>query len=143
MRTLAMIGAGAIAALISVTGAFAWTQEQPAKSGGGGANAVDLSDNDAFQALQDKVNGKAPSSQSGFQVYGGVDAGSATADSPVPIHTACRPCAAGHRLSATRRTRASGGRATSSRSGAPGALAVQRLNADHLVAAADVLDRGE
>ena len=28
MRTLAMIGAGAIAALISVTGAFAWTQEQ-------------------------------------------------------------------------------------------------------------------
>ncbi len=78
MRTLAMIGAGAIAALISVTGAFAWTQEQPAKSGGGGANAVDLSDNDAFQALQDKVNGKAPSSQSGFQVYGGVDAGAGT-----------------------------------------------------------------
>ncbi len=75
MRTLAMIGAGAIAALISMTGAFAWTQEQPAKSGGGGANAVDLSDNDAFQALQDKVNGKTPPSGSGFQVYGGGDAG--------------------------------------------------------------------
>jgi hypothetical protein len=78
MRTLAMIGAGAIAALISVTGAFAWTQEQPAKSGGGGANAVDLSDNDAFQALQDKVNGKAPESQSGFQVYTSAGTGSAT-----------------------------------------------------------------
>jgi hypothetical protein len=74
MRTLAMIGAGAIAALISVNGAFAWTQEQPSKSGSGGANAVDLSDNDAFQALQDKVNGKTQA-QSGFQVYGGVDAG--------------------------------------------------------------------
>ena len=78
MRTLAMIGAGAIAALISMNGAWAWTQEQPAKSGGGGANAVDLSDNDAFQALQDKVNGKAPSSGTGFQVYGGVDAGAGT-----------------------------------------------------------------
>ena len=75
MRTLAMIGAGAIAALISMNGAWAWTQEQPAKSGGGGANAVDLSDNDAFQALQDKVNGKTPTSGTGFQVYGGVDAG--------------------------------------------------------------------
>jgi hypothetical protein len=77
MRALAIIGAGAIAALISVTGAFAWTQEQPAKSGGGGANAVDLSDNDAFQALQDKVNGKAPESQSGFQVYTSAGTGSA------------------------------------------------------------------
>lgn len=78
MRTLAMIGAGAIAALISMNGAWAWTQEQPAKAGSGGANAVDLSDNDAFQALQDKVNGKTPASQSGFQVYGGVDAGAGT-----------------------------------------------------------------
>ena len=76
MRTLAMIGAGAIAALISVTGAFAWTQEQPAKSGGGASNAVDLSDNDAFQALQDKVNGKTQPSSTGFQVYTGT--GSAT-----------------------------------------------------------------
>ena len=78
MRTLAIIGAGAIAALISVIGAFAWTQEQPAKSGGGGANAGDLSDNDAFQALQDKVNGKTPESQSGFQVYTSTGTGSAT-----------------------------------------------------------------
>jgi hypothetical protein len=78
MRTLAMIGAGAIATLISVTGAFAWTQEQPAKSSGGASNAVDLSDNDAFQALQDKVNGKTPSSGTGFQVYGGTVTGSAT-----------------------------------------------------------------
>ena len=61
MRTLAMIGAGAIAALISVNRAFAWTQEQPSKSGGGSGTAVDLSDNDAFKALQDKVNGKTPS----------------------------------------------------------------------------------
>ncbi len=74
MRTLAMIGAGAIAALISMNGAWAWTQEQPSKSSAGSGTAVDLSDNDAFQALQDKVNGKTPS-QSGFQVYGGVDAG--------------------------------------------------------------------
>ena len=77
MRTLAMIGAGAIAALISVNGAFAWTQEQPSKSGGGSGTAVDLSDNDAFQALQDKVNGKTPSSGTGFQVYTSTGTGSA------------------------------------------------------------------
>jgi hypothetical protein len=72
MRTLAMIGAVAIAALMAANGAWAWTQEQPAKAGNG--NAVNLSDNDAFQALQDKVNGKTDSS-SGFQVYGGVGSG--------------------------------------------------------------------
>lgn len=77
MRTLAMIGAGAIAALISMNGAWAWTQEQPSKSSAGSGTAVDLSDNDAFQALQDKVNGKTES-QSGFQVYGGVNAGTGT-----------------------------------------------------------------
>jgi hypothetical protein len=78
MRTLAMIGAGVIAALISMNGAWAWTQEQPSKSGGGGGTAVDLSDNDAFQALQDKVNGKTPSSGTGFQVYTSTGTGSAT-----------------------------------------------------------------
>jgi hypothetical protein len=69
MRTLALIGAASIAALISANGALAWTQEQPAKGGNG--NAVDLSDPDAFQALQDKVNGKTDSA-SGFQITGGV-----------------------------------------------------------------------
>jgi hypothetical protein len=75
MRTLAIIGAGAIAALMTVSGAFAWTVEQPAKGGSAAGTAVDLSDNDAFQALQDKVNGKTPSSMGSFKVYGGVSSG--------------------------------------------------------------------
>ncbi len=78
MRTLAIIGAGAIAALMTVSGAFAWTQEQPAKGGSSSGTAVDLSDNDAFQALQDKVNGKTELQVGSFQVYGGTVTGSAT-----------------------------------------------------------------
>ena len=77
MRTLAIISAGAIAALMTASGALAWTQEQPAKAGSGNGAAVDLSDNDAFQALQDKVNGKTESSMGSFQVYGGTVSGSA------------------------------------------------------------------
>ena len=74
MRTFAMAGAASIAVLIAVSsGALAWTAEQPAQQQGG-TNAVDLSDPDNFQALQDKVNGKTDS-QSGLQFYGGVNSG--------------------------------------------------------------------
>ncbi len=72
MRTLAIIGAASIAALIAANGAWAWTQEQPAQGTNG--TAVDLSDPDNFKALQDKVNGKTDSS-SGFQVSGSVGSG--------------------------------------------------------------------
>jgi hypothetical protein len=77
MRTLAVIGVVSVAALLAAGSAFAWTAEQPSKqdsNNAAAANAVDLSDNDAFQALQDKVNGKTQS-QSGFQVSGGVSSG--------------------------------------------------------------------
>ncbi len=76
MRTLAVIGAVSVAALLAAGSAFAWTAEQPSKqdANAASANAVDLSDNDAFQALQDKVNGKTQS-QSGFQVSGSVGSG--------------------------------------------------------------------
>jgi hypothetical protein len=74
MRTLATISAVSIAAMLAAGSAFAWTKEQPAKQDATGqaaaANAADLSDNDAFQALQDKVNGKTQS-QSGFQITTG------------------------------------------------------------------------
>ncbi len=70
MRTLAMICAVSIAALIAANGAWAWSQEQTAQGSPNGT-AVDLSDPENFQALQDKVNGKTQS-QSGFQVYSGV-----------------------------------------------------------------------
>ncbi len=73
MRTLAMIGAVSIAALIAANGAWAWSQEQTAQGSPNGT-AVDLSDPENFQALQDKVNGKTQS-QSGFQVTGGVGSG--------------------------------------------------------------------
>jgi len=73
MRTLAMIGAVSIAALIAANGAWAWSQEQTAQGSPNGT-AVDLSDPENFQALQDKVNGKTQS-QSGFQVYSGVGSG--------------------------------------------------------------------
>jgi hypothetical protein len=72
MRTLAVIGAFSVVALLAAGNAFAWTQETPSKQNGNAAaaNAVDLSDNDAFQALQDKVNGKTQA-QSGFQISAG------------------------------------------------------------------------
>jgi hypothetical protein len=69
MRALAIIGAFSVAGLLAASSALAWTQETPAKqdgNNGASANAVDLSDNDAFQALQDKVNGKTQA-MSGFQ----------------------------------------------------------------------------
>jgi hypothetical protein len=77
MRTLAVIGAFSVAGLMAASSAFAWTQETPAKQDGGNgaaANAVDLSDNDAFQAMQDKVNGKTQS-MSGFQISAGTGYG--------------------------------------------------------------------
>jgi hypothetical protein len=76
MRTLAFIGAAAIAATIGASSAaWAWTAEQPAQQG---SNAVDLSDPDNFKALQDKVNGNAQflsGSSSSFYVTGGVGNG--------------------------------------------------------------------
>ncbi len=78
MRTFAIVGAASIAALIAASsGARAWTAEQPAQQTQG-VNAADLSDPDNFKALEDKVNGNMQSlsqSQSGFQVYGGVNSG--------------------------------------------------------------------
>ncbi len=78
MRTLAIIGAASIAALMAASsGARAWTAEQPAQQVQG-VNAADLSDPDNFKALEDKVNGNLQSqsqSQSGFQFYGGVNSG--------------------------------------------------------------------
>jgi hypothetical protein len=77
MRTLAFITGAAIASSILMAGAaFAWTAEPPVQ--GQGSNAADLSDNDNFKALQDKVNGLAssPGSTSGFNIYGSVSAGS-------------------------------------------------------------------
>ncbi|MFY9643129.1 MAG: hypothetical protein ACLPJW_01095 [Rhodomicrobium sp.] len=75
MRTFAIIGVASIAALIAASsGAWAWTAEAPAQQVQG-VNAADLSDPDNFKELQDKVNGKTDS-QSGFQFYGGVNAGS-------------------------------------------------------------------
>jgi hypothetical protein len=81
MRTLATIGAVSAAILLAASSAFAWTAEQPSKqdaNNAAAANAVDLSDNDAFQALQDKVNGKTQS-QSGFQIVGGTGASGSAA----------------------------------------------------------------
>ncbi len=76
MRTLAIVGAGAIAAMMTVSGAWAWSEQQPVKGGSAAAGtAADLSDNEAFQALQDKVNGKTQSSMGSFKVYGGVGSG--------------------------------------------------------------------
>jgi hypothetical protein len=69
-----MIGAVSVAAMLATGSAFAWTKEQPSKQDetakAAAANAADLTDNDAFQALQDKVNGKTQS-QSGFQISAG------------------------------------------------------------------------
>ena len=80
MRTLALTRAAAIVALMAASnGAWAWTTEQPAQSGG---TAIDLSDPDKFQALQDKVNGTSQS-QSGFFITGGVNGGSSDGLSPV------------------------------------------------------------
>ncbi len=75
MRTFAFIGAVAIAALTATSSAWSWTAEQPAQQG---TNALDLSDNDKFQALQDKVNGKTSSSDTGWQFSGSVNSGGTT-----------------------------------------------------------------
>lgn len=73
MRTLALLGAAAIAASIAASNAaFAWSTETPAQQGG---NALDLSDPDNFKALQDKVNGKTSSSSDGLHFYGSVNSG--------------------------------------------------------------------
>ena len=81
MRTICSIGSAAIAASIFLSSAaFAWTAEAPVQGQGQGQGpaAVDLSDNDNFKALQDKLNGTASLSQSGsgFTVYGGMGSGS-------------------------------------------------------------------
>jgi hypothetical protein len=76
MRTFAFFGAAAIAAsLIAAGSALAWTEEKPAQLDSSG---VTFSDPDAFKALQDKVNGKSGSSQSGFFITGGVNGGDAS-----------------------------------------------------------------
>jgi hypothetical protein len=72
MRTFAFFGAAAIAALTITSSAWAWTAEQPGQQG---ANGLDLSDNDKFQALQDKVNGKTTSTDSGWHFSGSVESG--------------------------------------------------------------------
>ena len=101
MRTLAMIGAVSIAALIAANGAWAWSQEQTAQGSPNGT-AVDLSDPENFQALQDKVNGKTQS-QSGFQVYSGVGAGPGSLLAGAGPY-GVTPLAAGDRLSAIRKS---------------------------------------
>ncbi len=83
MRTLAILGAASIAALIAASsGALAWTQEQPAQGQNGAA--LDLSDPDNFKALQDKVNGKTQQSSSGFQFSAGTGAGPSGLPGPNP-----------------------------------------------------------
>jgi hypothetical protein len=72
MRTIAFLGAAAVAAsLLASGGAWAWSQEQPASSDGSSAL---FTDPDSFKALEDKVNGKGET-KSGFYFSGGVNSG--------------------------------------------------------------------
>jgi hypothetical protein len=74
MRTFAFFGTAAIAASLFAAGsALAWTEEKPSQQQD--QSSVTFSDPDSFKALQDKVNGKNQSSQTGFYVYGGANSG--------------------------------------------------------------------
>jgi hypothetical protein len=74
MRTFAFFGTAAIAASLFAAGsALAWTEEKPSQQQD--QSSVTFTDPDSFKALQDKVNGKNQSSQTGFYFSGGANSG--------------------------------------------------------------------
>jgi hypothetical protein len=71
MRTFAFIGAAALAiTMMSPNAVWAWSSETVVPQGGQATNLADP--DEAFKALQDKVNGGSDS-KSGFYISGGAD----------------------------------------------------------------------
>jgi hypothetical protein len=72
MRTFALLGAAMLAFSVSTaTAVLAWSSDQPVPEGTDMTNLADP--DEAFKALQDKVNGNTNNSNSGFFVSGSVN----------------------------------------------------------------------
>ncbi len=70
MRTFALSGLAALAiSMMAPATVYAWSTEQASPNGGAAANLADQQD--PLQALQDKVDGKNSSQQSGFYFSSG------------------------------------------------------------------------
>jgi hypothetical protein len=70
MRTFALSGLAALAiSMMAPATVWAWSTEQASPSGGAAANLADQED--PLKALQDKVDGKTSSQQSGFYFSNG------------------------------------------------------------------------
>jgi hypothetical protein len=88
MRTFALSSVAALAiSMMASAGAWAWSTEQASPNTSAGAAYADP--DEAFKALQDKVNGKTNNTQSGFYVSGG--AGQQPFGSPYRYQSTTQP----------------------------------------------------